>query len=157
MATPQPQLDTALVIKRQFDAPREKVWNILWGETSYPAWTSVFAEGSHVETDWKKGSKALFLDGKNEGMVSTIAENKPNEFMSIKHLGTVKDGVEDVDSPESQQWAGGLENYTLNAVGGGTELVVDMSANNIPQEFVDYFEKTWPIALNKLKELAEQN
>ncbi len=26
MATPQPQLETALVIKRQFDAPREKVF-----------------------------------------------------------------------------------------------------------------------------------
>jgi uncharacterized protein YndB with AHSA1/START domain len=140
--------------KIQIDAPREKVWNTLWGKSSYPAWTSAFAEGSHVETDWKKGSKALFLDGKNEGMVSTIAENKPNEFMSIKHLGVVKDGVEDVDSEQTKEWAGSLENYTLKTVNGKTELTVDM---DVTEEFRDYFDQTWPKALDKLKELAEKN
>jgi hypothetical protein len=136
------------------DAPREKVWNTLWGKTSYPAWTSVFAEGSHVETDWKKGSKALFLDGKNEGMVSTIAENKPNEFMSIKHLGMVKKGVEDLESEKTKEWAGALENYTLKTVNEKTELTVDM---DVTDEFKDYFLEAWPKALNKLKELAEKN
>ena len=57
--------------------PREKVWNVHWGKTSYPAWTSVFAEGSSVETDWKKGSKALFLDETEQGIVSTIANARP--------------------------------------------------------------------------------
>jgi Activator of Hsp90 ATPase homolog 1-like protein len=144
--------------KQQFkvsiDAPREKVWNILWGNTSYPEWTAAFAEGSRVETDWKKGSKALFLDAKNEGMVSTIAENKPNEYMSIKHLGVVKDGVEDLDSEKTKEWAGALENYTLKTVSGKTELTVDM---DITDEFKDYFLKTWPKALEKVKELAEKN
>jgi|SRR5437762_3182081 len=140
--------------KVSIDAPREKVWDILWGNTSYPAWTSTFAEGSRVETDWKKGSKALFLDGKNEGMVSTIAENKPNEFMSIKHLGIVKGGVEDLDSEKTKEWAGALENYTLKTVNGKTELTVDMDMTN---EFKDYFLKTWPKALEKVKELAEKN
>jgi uncharacterized protein YndB with AHSA1/START domain len=143
--------------KIRIDAPKEKVWNILWNDSTYRQWTAPFAQGSRAETDWKKGSKALFLDSKNQGMVSTIVENKPNEFMSIKHLGVIKDGVEDYDSAESRDWAGGLENYTLKSVDGGTELVIDMSANNIPQEFIDYFAKTWPLALNKLKELAEQN
>jgi uncharacterized protein YndB with AHSA1/START domain len=143
--------------KIKIDATREKVWNILWNDSTYPQWTAPFAEGSRAETDWKKGSKVLFLDGKGQGMVSTIVEKKPSEFMSFKHLGIVKDGVEDVDSPASQEWSGGFENYTLKSIEGGTELIVDMSANNIPQEFVEYFEKTWPVALNKLKELAEQN
>ena len=140
--------------KIAIDAPREKVWNVLWGKNSYPAWTSVFMEGSHVETDWKKGSKALFLDGKNQGMVSTIAENKPNEYMSIKHLGIVKDGVEDLDSEKTKEWAGALENYTLKTVNGKTELIVDME---VTDEFKDYFETTWPKALDKVKELAEKN
>ena len=140
--------------KVSIDAPREKVWEILWGKTSYPAWTSAFAEGSRAETDWKKGSKALFLDAKNEGMISTIAENKPNEFMSIKHLGIVKKGVEDLDSEKTKEWAGALENYTLKTVNGKTELTVDM---DITDEFKDYFLKTWPMALEKVKELAEKN
>ena len=142
------------VFKVSIDAPREKVWQILWGENTYPAWTSAFAEGSRVETDWKKGSKALFLGDKNEGMVATIAENKPNEYMSIKHLGTYKDGVEDLDSEQTRQWAGALENYTLKTVSGKTELVVDM---DIADEYKDYFITTWPKALEKVKELAEKN
>ncbi len=50
--------------KKQFKikiaAPREKVWKILWGDNTYPAWTSAFAEGSRAETDWEEGSKVLF-------------------------------------------------------------------------------------------------
>lgn len=140
--------------KIAINAPREKVWNTLWGKSSYPAWTAAFSEGSHVETDWKKGSKALFLDGKNEGMVATIADNKPNEFMSIKHLGMVRNGVEDYESEEIKQWSGALENYTLKTVNGKTELTIDM---DVTDDHKDYFKKTWPVALEKLKEMAEKN
>ncbi|HSU29274.1 MAG TPA: SRPBCC domain-containing protein [Chitinophagaceae bacterium] len=140
--------------KTLINAPREKVWKTLWGKNSYPSWTAAFTEGSHVETDWKKGSKAFFLDAKNEGMVSTIAENKPNEFMSIKHLGFVKNGIEDIDSEESRKWAGALENYKLTTVNGKTELTVEM---DITDEYREMFMKTWPRALDRVKELAEKN
>ncbi len=55
--------------KISINAPKEKVWDVLWNDPFYRAWTSVFAEGSHAETDWKKGSKVLFLDNKGRGMV----------------------------------------------------------------------------------------
>ena len=134
------------------NAPKESVWQTLWNDSTYRQWTSVFAEGSRAETDWKTGSKILFTDGKGSGMVSTVAENKPYEFMSIRHLGVLKDGVEEIDSPEVQKWAGALENYTLRSQGGKTELDVDMDTT---EEFSDYFETTWPKALEKLKEVAE--
>jgi hypothetical protein len=137
------------------DAPKEKVWNTLWNDKTYREWTSAFAEGSRAETDWKKGSKVLFLDGKNSGMVSTIVENKPNEFMSIRHLGTIKNGVEDLDSEETRQWSGAFENYTLRETGGKTALHVEMGGADIPSDFEDYFLQTWPKALDKLKELSE--
>ena len=140
--------------KISINAPKEKVWDTLWSDSSYRAWTSVFAEGSHAETDWRKGSKVLFLDGKGSGMVSVIAENIPNEFMSIKHLGEVKDGIEDTASDKVSQWSGATENYSLNTINGKTELTVDME---ITDEFMDYFLKTWPKALDKVKELAENN
>jgi hypothetical protein len=140
--------------KISINAPREKVWDVLWNDASYRAWTSVFAEGSHAETDWKKGSKVLFLDNKGRGMVSVIAEKIPNEFMSFRHLGEVKDGVEDTSSERVSQWSGALENYSLKTLNGKTELIVDM---NITDEFMDYFLNTWPKALDKVKELAEKN
>lgn len=130
-----------------------EVWNTLFGETTYPLWTAPFAEGSSVETDWKEGSKALFLDGKGQGMVSMIAKNIPNEYMSIKHLGFYKDGVEDMDSEEVKKWAGAMENYTLKPSNGNTELLIDM---DISEDYKDYFNNTWPKALEKVKELAEK-
>ena len=135
------------------NASREKIWDVLWSDSSYRQWTSVFAEGSRAETDWKKGSKVLFVDGAGDGMVSTIIENIPNEFMSIKHLGEVKNGIEDTASEKVKQWAGAMENYTLTEVDGKTELNVDM---DIAEEYKDYFLTTWPKALEKIKQLAEQ-
>lgn len=138
--------------KTTINAPRERVWEVLWGDTYYPRWTAVFMEGSRVETDWKVGSKVLFLGGDNEGMVSSIAEKIPNEFMSFKHLGEVKNGVEDLTKAEAQGWAGATEDYILKNVDGKTELTVDM---DIMDNHMEYFTKTFPVALDKVKEISE--
>lgn len=87
-------------------------------------------------------------------MVSTIAENIPNEFMSFRHLGVVKDGKEDLEAHKAAEWTGSLENYTLKTENGRTELMVDMDVTN---EYKEYFQLTWPKALEKVKELAEKN
>ena len=137
------------------NAPREKVWGVLWNDDSYREWTSAFAEGSYAETDnWKEGSKVLFLSPGGNGMVSRVASNKPNEFMSFEHLGEVKNGVEDTESDRVKGWKGAKENYTLTDESGKTKLLVEMDSTD---EFKDYFLKTWPLALQKLKELAEKN
>ena len=136
------------------NASKEKVWKTLWEEDNYRNWTAVFAEGSTVETDnWKEGSKVLFLDGKGSGMVSKVAANKPNEFMSFEHLGIVQKGVEDTSSEKVKDWAGAHENYTLKGTNGKTELTVEMDIND---EYKDYFLKTWPQALDKIKQIAEK-
>ena len=136
------------------NAPKEKVWKILWDNATYPKWTEVFCEGSHAVTDWQEGSKVLFLDGKDNGMVSKIETLKPNEFMSFKHLGGVKENVEDTTSEKVKSWAGALENYSLKENNGATTLKVDM---DIVDEYKDYFLKTFPNGLQKIKELSENN
>jgi hypothetical protein len=142
--------------KKEFDvmidASPEKIWDVLWNENTYNKWTSEFSEGSYAETDWKEGSKILFLDGKGQGMVSRVEEHRPNEYMSIKHVGMVKDGQEIMDGPEVEEWKGVLENYTLIPEGGKTRLMVDVE---VMDEWKEYFDNTWPKALNKVKELAE--
>jgi hypothetical protein len=139
--------------KTIIDAPREKVWEILWGKETYPQWTSAFAEGSGVQTDWNKGSRVLFVDGNGEGMVSEIADKIPNEFMSFKHLGVLSKGKEDYDSAKEKGWSGAIENYTLKTVNGKTELIIDQ---DIAEEYRDQFLEMWPKALEKLKKLAER-
>ena len=134
------------------NATPEKVWEVLWTDKTYREWTSAFSEGSHAKTDWKKGSKVLFLDGNGQGMVSKIAETRPNEFMSFEHLGEIRDGKEDTTSERVKEWAGAHENYTLKKVNGKTELSIDMDIND---EFKEMFEKIWPVALNNVKRLSE--
>ena len=137
------------------DASNKKVWDVLWEDSSYKEWTSVFAEGSYAKTDnWQEGSKVLFLGPGGDGMVSRVAANKPNKFMSFEHLGVVKKGIEDTESEEVKGWAGAKENYTLIEDNGKTKLEVDLDSTD---EFKDYFLKTFPVALEKVKELAEKN
>jgi uncharacterized protein YndB with AHSA1/START domain len=144
-----------LNFKIDINAPKETVWNVLLSKETYSEWTAPFCEGgtSTAETDWKKGSKVLFLDGNGMGMVSKIAENIPNEYISIHHLGIVKDGVEDYDSDEVKKWGDAFENYTLKEENGQTTLLIDMDSN---EEYKAMFEKTWPEALQKVKEIAEK-
>jgi len=136
------------------NAPKEKVWKTLWDDATYTQWTSVFCEGSKAITDWNTGSKVLCLDGKGSGMVSKIEAKKPNEFMSFKHLGEVKDNVEDTTSEKVKGWAGALENYTLKEANGVTTLTVEM---DVVEEFKDFMLKTFPGGLQKVKELSENN
>lgn len=138
----------------EIDATPEKVWNIIIGKDTYPKWTAEFCEGSAVETDWKKGSKALFLDGKGSGMVAEIAENIPHEFLSIRHLGEIINGVEDTTSDKVKEWAGAHENYTLKSVNGKTHWKVEI---DVAPDFITYMNDTWPKAMEKVKELAERD
>lgn len=135
------------------DAPRERVWEVLWGDESYPDWTKAFSETSYAKTDWQEGSKVLFLDGSGSGMVSEVAKRRDNEYMSFRHLGEVRDGVEDTTSESVKQWAGSMENYTLKDHNGGTELLVEMDIN---AEHKDMFAKMWPNAIKRIKELSER-
>lgn len=141
-----------LEFKTVIDASPEKIWEVLLGKDTYPIWTAVFAEGSNVKTDWKKGSKAIFLDGKGNGMVSEIAENIPGKFLSIRHLGDVINGKEDLESEKVKEWAGAYENYTLTEVDGQTAWCISL---DIVEDYEDYMMDTWPQALKKVKELAE--
>lgn len=141
-----------LHFKVQINAPREKVWKTLWDDKTYRMWAGVFSPGSYAVTDWKEGSKTIFTSAEGEGMVSTIAKNIPNEFLSIKHLGMIKNGVEDLDSEETKKWSGAMENYTLKETEGVTELSVSMDT---VEDYADYFNETFPKALEKVKELSE--
>ena len=132
------------------NAPAEKVWQTMLGSESYKQWTSVFDPRSTYEGSWEKGSEIKFIGSNGGGMYSEIAENIPGKFISIKHLGELKEGGIKSDVKE---WENAHENYTFTDVDGNTKLSVDLDT---VVEYADMFKDMWPKALLKLKEICER-
>lgn len=134
------------------NAPRKQVWDVMLGVETFTSWTSAFAEGSYFEGWWDEGQKIHFLIPGGSGMVSMIARNRPYEFISIQHLGVIKDGIEDTESEAACNWVPAYENYTFSDAGTATGLKIDVDA---PPDFEAFMEDAWPKALAKLKALCE--
>ena len=100
---------------------RAGVRHALLNDAHFRQWTANFAEGSYYE-----GGVIRVLTAGGDGMVIVIAENRPNEYLSIKHIGVVNQGIDDTDSDGAKAWAPAYENNTLREIKGGTELKVHM-------------------------------
>ncbi len=149
-----------LQYRENINAPAAKVYDVMLGisnKSTYEQWTYFFNPTSTYEGTWDKGSKILFIGvdekGEKGGMVSRIAENIPNQFVSIQHYGLLKADKEITEGPEVEKWANGFENYTFEENNGTTTVTVDLDTT---EEFIDYMNEAYPKALNKLKELCEE-
>jgi uncharacterized protein YndB with AHSA1/START domain len=138
-----------LKLSTHINASLEKVWTVLWNDATYREWTAVFHEGSHAVSDWKQGSEILFLGPDGGGMYSSIETLVENETMIFQHHGEVKDGIK---QPLSE-WNGSRERYFLSTEGNQTILQVELDSD---EAFEEYFSKTFPLALNKVKEISEK-
>ena len=140
------------------NASREMVWDTIVDDANYRLWTSAFQETSYFEGGWNKGDTIRFLGinekGEKEGMVSEIAESVYPEYISIKHLGYIVNGVDDTTSEEIRKWAPSFENYTLEKLEENKTLFkLDM---DVTEEYYEMFMGLWPKALAKLKEVSEK-
>lgn len=149
-----------LQFKIEINATAQKVYDAMLGLTNkstYEYWVSVFNPTSTYEGSWKKGSKIYFVgvdeNGKKGGMVSLIEANQPGTFVSIKHYGFLDGEVEITTGELVEKWTGGHENYTFQEQEGKTILTVDMDT---VEDYEDFFNTTYPKALEKLKEISEQ-
>ncbi len=138
----------------EINASKEKIWNVLLDDKTYRIWTSVFHPGSYAESDWKEGSKVLFKTPEGKGLVSKVVIHKPMEIISFEHLGVVKDNMEIFDDEEFSSWQGMHETYTVKASRDKTELFIEQ---DITEDYKDWFYSTWEKALQKIKELSENN
>lgn len=135
-----------------------EVYRIMLDQQLYSEWTAAFNPTSRFEGSWDKGASIRFIGadehGKKGGMISRIRENIPNVYVSIEHLG-ILDGEKEITSgPQVEAWAGGLEDYYYKEKDGGTLLLVELDSYD---EYVDYFNETWPKALDRLKRLCEKS
>jgi hypothetical protein len=134
-------------------APVAKVFDIMLAPKTYQDWTSAFMPGSYYQGSWSVGEKIRFLSPSGEGMYSEIAEYRPNEFVSIHHLGFIKpNGEIDTTSEAVRQWTPAYENYTFTAIPGGTQLVIDQ---DVTEQYEAQMTESWNNGLKRLKELCE--
>lgn len=148
-----------LQFKVSINAPATKIYDCMLGinsKSTYEQWTSLFNPTSTYEGSWNKGNKILFIgvdeNGEKGGMVSKIAENIPNRFVSIQHYGLLKADQEITEGPEVEKWANGFENYTFEETNGTTTVTVELDTT---EDFLDYMNETYPKALDRLKEICE--
>ncbi len=145
--------------KKEINAPAEKVYKTMLGLDeikTYEEWTALFNPTSTYDGSWEKGSKIYFIgvdeNGKRAGMVSEIAENIPNRYVSIRHYGMLDGDKEITEGPDVESWAGCLENYSFDEKNGITTVSVELETT---EDYVEYCNNTWTKALDKLKELSE--
>lgn len=134
-------------------ASRSLVWDTMLGPEGYRAWTAAFCEGSHYVGSWEVGAKIRFLAPSGDGMASEIAESRPHEFVSIRHLGVFEKGVEDTTSDKVRAWAPAYENYTFSETPEGCRVLVTLDT---AAEWEQVMLETYPKALASLQRLCEQ-
>lgn len=134
-------------------APRRRVWAAMLGEDGYRQWTSAFCEGSHFVGSWDEGAKIRFMSPGGDGMTAEIAQNRPFEFVSIRHLGEVRNGVEDTTSEAVKAWAPAYENFSFADSGSGCTVTVSVDT---VAAYEAYMLETYPKALALLNALCEQ-
>lgn len=149
-----------LHFKTSIYATAQKVYETMLGlrdKSTYSYWASVFNPTSTFEGTWELGSKIYFVgvdeNGKKGGMVSEIKAHEPAKFVSIRHYGFLDGDVEITTGEQVEQWAGSHENYSYYEENGITTVTVEMETVD---DYVDFFEGTYPEALNKLKEISER-
>ena len=126
-------------------------------KSTYEYWTATFNPTSTYEGSWDEGSKILFVGldekGKKGGMVSEVVANEPAKFVSVRHYGFI-DGDSEITTGELvEKWTGGHENYNFQETNGITTVIVELDTID---EYLEYFNSTYPNALNKLKEISER-
>ena len=149
-----------LQFKQSINASAQNVYETMLGlkdKRTYEYWVSVFNPTSTYEGNWEKGSTINFVGfdefGKKGGLVATIVEHQPAEFISIKQLGMWADPLNTSNSQSIEKLAGAHENYTFENNNGNTTVIVDLETL---EEYLEFFQGTYPIALEKLKDISER-
>jgi len=134
-------------------APPALVCERMLDPEHYRDWTSAFCEDSHYAGRWHEGERIRFLGPDGDGMLSEVAECRPGEYTSLRHLGLIAAGREDIDSEPARAWTGARENYRFVPTPGGTRVEVEQ---DVTAQYESYLAEAWPRALQRLKALCER-
>jgi len=129
-------------------ASRADVWDAL----TNPEKVSQYMHGTHVSTDWRKGSPITWTGewkGKSYEDKGTILEVQPHELLKYTHWSPLG-GSE--DKPENYHTV----TYQLAGDNGKTDLTLIQDNNPSQQEADKMAKDNWAPVLKDLKETAEK-
>ena len=141
--------------KQQFSieikAPRERVWNTLWGDKTFRDWANIIDEGMYMVGEMKEGNEVQFISSvSGYGVTSLVEKLVQNEFVSFRQMADTKNSGE---REREKEWTGGTESYSLAENDGVTTLTVDI---HVPPGQEETFKDRLPKALERVKILAEE-
>lgn len=128
-------------------ADQSAVWNGL----TDPELIKQYFFGTHVVTDWKKGSPIFFRgewEGKQYEDKGTILDIEEGRFVRYKYWSSMS-GTADISENYS------TIQYTLSGL--DTKTVLTISQDGIAsEEQRDHSEKNWKLIMEGLKQLIEK-
>ncbi|MBC7451651.1 MAG: SRPBCC domain-containing protein [Cytophagales bacterium] len=145
-------MDTLIKHSIDINASKAKVWDVLTKDQYNRIWYAFFSEGTHAETDWSQGSKVIFKDDSNSGMIAEVTAAIPGELLAVKYTGILMKGKEDYDSKDAQSVKTGYERYEILEKDGKVKFYTEAEMG---PEMEEMLSEPWKNALNKIKELAE--
>lgn len=135
----------------EINASKEKVWETLWGDATFRDWVSNIDKGIYIKGELTEGNEIEFISSVNGyGVTSLVEKFTPYEFALFRHSAdTMESGMQE----REKEWTGGTESYSLSEKNGITSLIVNA---DIPFEQEETFNMRFPIALERVKALAEK-
>lgn len=131
-------------------APKQKVWDTLWQDATFRQWAGVIDPGTHLVGELGEGNEVQFISANGYGVTSLVEAWVPGEFALLRHSADTQDnGAQTRD----KQWTGGKESYALAEENGATVLT---AVFDVPLELESILGESYPKALQRVKELAEQ-
>jgi uncharacterized protein YndB with AHSA1/START domain len=133
-------------------ADRQKVWDTLWQDATLRKWAGIIDPGTYMVGDLVEGGEVQFISAENGyGVTSLVATVIPYEYLLLKHSADTQDSG---TRNRKKEWTGGEESYRLAESNGTTTVIVEC---DVPTELQQYFSVHYPMALDKVKELAESH
>jgi len=146
-----------LIHKVTINAPVEKVYSIMLDPIGFSQWTKIFSPGSVYRGEWSEGSIITFYESEENidsaGLICRIIENIIYSKVSMEYFGLIHESETYYNGDMVDRLLGYGERYVFHKKEDATLVEVQTDALD---EWIEFFEKKYPIALRELKEICEQ-
>jgi hypothetical protein len=136
----------------EINVSKEKIWDALMQDAYTKDWYGIFNPGTYALTDWQLGSKAVFANDSENGIIGRTIIHDPYELLSIEYYGVLNHNNEGFENKETQIFKGAHETYGLSSKEHTTMLNIEVDMSD---GLFDIMSKSWDEALLKIKNLAE--